>query len=124
MANIILIKSKIIAFVFSKYVDYCKNENNIDMRSNGELNFIKKNIHKLNIVFDVGANIGEWTMAIKNIKRGVTVHAFEPCKKTYGKLCFNLSNVPNLFLNKIAIGDKKGSLEMFVYEDGAGINSF
>lgn len=124
LANLIPIKNKAIAFVFNKYVDYCKNENNIDMESNGELNFIKKNIDKLDVVFDIGANIGEWTIAIRNIKSDIVVHAFEPCKLTYDKLSSNLSNSTGVFLNKTAIGDKEGSLEMFVYENEAGVNSF
>jgi len=124
LLNLVPIKNKVIAFIFSKYVDYCKNENNIDMYSNGELDFFRKKSGKFKVVFDIGANIGEWTIAVKNIKNDVVVHAFEPSCKTYNRLSYNLSDMSGVFLNKIAIGSKKGNLNMYIYENEAGINSF
>jgi FkbM family methyltransferase len=38
------------------------------------------------VVFDVGANVGDWTKAIleqANFRAGLEVHAFEPCSGTY-----------------------------------------
>src|SRR5690242_2901869 len=39
------------------------------------------------VVFDVGANVGDWTRALlrtaQALGRSVEVHAFEPCSATY-----------------------------------------
>jgi len=69
-----------------QYVDLYNGENNCDMISNGELRLLKKVLPKCKIIFDVGANIGEWTCLVKNINPKCEVHCFEPSLATFNKL--------------------------------------
>ena len=54
-----------------------RGENNSDIYINGESLFLKKNINFLNIFFDVGANIGEWTNFVSKMKPGAEVFSFD-----------------------------------------------
>jgi hypothetical protein len=48
-------------YVAKRYVDRYNNENNDSMRSNGELQLMYLVLPHCKCVFDVGANIGDWT---------------------------------------------------------------
>jgi FkbM family methyltransferase len=78
------------------------------------------------VVFDVGANIGEWTRSIldKAAGRGTQVHVFEPASATFAQLRQNLAGESRrtVFVNE-ALSDKKGSADFFVMGAGLGTNS-
>ncbi len=81
------------------------------------------------IVFDVGANVGEWTMAL--LKRcpepegnRVTVHAFEPCKATYDMLEDAVKGRERQVVTVFrGLSNSIGRATLNVVADGAGINS-
>src|ERR1700684_3733568 len=57
-----------------------------DPANNGEPYLQRLVLHAVSnpVVFDVGANVGDWTaMLLTNAGRDITVHAFEPCAGTY-----------------------------------------
>ena len=56
------------------------------MDKNGELETLKKNIPMAQIVFDVGANIGDWTRDAIKINQHASFHCFEPSSKIYSAL--------------------------------------
>lgn len=66
-------------------------------------------------LFDIGANIGwyslNWGMKYPNS----TIYAFEPIEKTHGfcKRNLILNNIQNVQLHKLAISDKSGEKEYF-----------
>jgi FkbM family methyltransferase len=81
-------------------------------------------IKKGDVVFDIGANIGYFTMLFSDLvgPRG-TIHAFEPVLPTFQRLCDNLSGIPgykNVVLNCLAVGDRNGQAQMFVPGDDYG----
>src|ERR1051326_1842541 len=88
---------------------------NSNRNTNGELNVIYqvKNTFKNNkdplILFDVGANIGEYSKQLIEIFREtrMTIYAFEPAKKTYQKLHDNLKNYNNICLLNIGLSHKE-----------------
>ena len=57
--------------VAQKLVYTHNNENNSVLETNGEYDFLKRNISRFNTVFDVGASVGEWTKLYLDLKRGV-----------------------------------------------------
>ena len=66
-------------------------------------------------VFDIGANIGWYTIHIaKNLTQG-KLYAFEPIPDTYSRLKRNvvLNNIENVVLNNIALSDSKGHLSFY-----------
>ena len=121
--NYFPIKNNVIKFLFQKYVDYCNNDNNIDINSNGELFFIKKYLNKFKIVFDVGANVGEWSELVLKLNENIKIHSFEPSKYTFKILKSNLGGRQRVELNNLALGEKFEKRNLYKIEDGAGINS-
>lgn len=65
-------------------LDYEKNETEL------MLNIINEIIDDNFVMFDIGSNIGWYTLLIKSIYRNSTVYSFEPAPKTYERLCNNL----------------------------------
>ncbi|MDP4286114.1 MAG: FkbM family methyltransferase [Bacteroidota bacterium] len=82
--------------------------------------FYIKNINEGNIVFDVGANIGELTLLFSSAvgKRG-QVHSFEPTPETFNKLStiIKIANKKNVRLNNKAVAQHKGNADFNVYEE-------
>jgi FkbM family methyltransferase len=80
------------------------------------------------VVFDVGANIGDWTCAIleqaKDIA-GLQVHAFEPCSGTYNILLNRTSALSdsNVIPVRKACSSSPGIGTLHVVGIGAGTNS-
>jgi FkbM family methyltransferase len=77
-------------------------------------------------IFDVGANIGEWTQSMLHeaATRSVpiTIHAFEPSEYTFEKL---LATRPAdcVVPRRLALSDHTGTLPLFIVHPGAGRNS-
>src|SRR3954452_6492034 len=61
-------------------------ENNFDGYSNGELRLVRSIIDTCRVVFDVGANRGEWTETVLTLNAALEVHAFEPSPETFNEL--------------------------------------
>jgi FkbM family methyltransferase len=77
-------------------------------------------------VFDVGANIGYYTLLAASALEGRgEVHAFEPCPRVFRKLRQNVNR--NVFrcvnLNQTAIADTDGEQRLFLPADQAGVNA-
>jgi FkbM family methyltransferase len=62
------------------------------------------------VVFDVGANIGFFTLQIAGSMAGGTIYAFEPNPNAYSKLVKNVqaNRVGNIHLFPYAVGSKPG----------------
>lgn len=78
-------------------------------------------------VFDIGANIGEWSQLADSLirKEGIphVIHCFEPIPSTFSYLSKQF-NSPSFKLNNMAISDSTGELEMFISKkEFAGTNS-
>ena len=109
-----------------------------DMKTNGEERLLREllfshlqNPDKL-VLFDVGANVGEWTRtALSGVHENsmddrVQIHAFEPVASTFNILQENLSEIhatSDVFLVNMAMSDREGTTEIFVYGEGGGTNS-
>jgi len=86
------------------------------------------------VVFDIGANIGDWLGSLIDVAevigclRQLDVHAFEPVPSTYERLLNMIKNDPRStdVLTKtacVAMSSSQGNASMFVAGDGVGINS-
>jgi len=115
-------KIKPIYFICKKYIDIFNGENNCDIRTNGESHFLKNNLEYCNVVFDVGANIGEWTKTALSINPKIKVHCFEPNKNTFNRLLSNNFS-SNVFCNNFGLGSKKEKKILYVYHNSSAINS-
>lgn len=88
----------------------------------------KKIISKSPVIFDVGANVGGYALAIKRILPSAIVHCFEPGRETFASLKRNVKNgisgrSGEVFLNNVGLSDivQKGTL--FYDEEGSGLAS-
>jgi len=74
----------------------------------GTTNVLKKIIKPDDIVFDIGANFGWYTMLFSKIAKHGQCHSFEPVPWIYNKLKLNLSlnhAGKNVYLNQLALGN-------------------
>jgi FkbM family methyltransferase len=87
----------------------------------GERKFLAKRVSTIKnaVVFDVGANIGDYTKAVLSVNRDASVYAFEPHPVTYTRLCQNLEG-RNVALMNVAVGDAEGDMLLYDYESQDG----
>ena len=102
-----------------RYVDCFNSENNQNSHTNGELRLMRAVLPQCATVFDVGANVGDWTSLALEINPRLQIHCFEPSAATFqrlqargGAICnhFGLSSVP-------------GEVKLWVFAERAGTNS-
>lgn len=67
------------------------------------------------VVFDVGANVGDYSRMVFQACPQVTVYAFEPHPKTYSVLAGDVRQ-SNFFPVNVAAGEKEGVVSLFDYE--------
>jgi FkbM family methyltransferase len=110
-----------------RYVfDRSKGDNDDDMATNGEAALIAQFPalfpDRPIAVFDVGANLGDWTRLVHPLLRSdSTLYAFEPVADVFGQLEHNtrdLSDGARLVRTHAALSDQDGSATMRVYGGG------
>lgn len=107
-----------------KYLDRYNNDNDSDPNTNGEHAFLRRFISATEcpVVFDVGANIGEWTSFLVNLSPRAIVHCFEPSRVAYESLAARQWEVKPR-LNRCALGDRSTIAELQIFGPGSGLNS-
>lgn len=105
-----------------RYVEHFNGDNNDDMHRNGELRWIREVMPQCATIFDVGANIGDWTDLVLSINPLLKVHCFEPCTTSYWKLQKRNFGT-QVVLNHTGLGAHIGDVKMHIFEESAGTNS-
>jgi len=72
------------------------------------------------VVFDGGANKGEWTAAAKKVWPSAEYHLFEPSRLNAALLA---ERYPDAAINRVALSDRPGKAMLFSNEPGSGIAS-
>jgi FkbM family methyltransferase len=102
--------------VASGYADY-----------SGELYIIKKlkKDLKKGVIFDVGANVGDWSKFVIKEYQGVQyqLHMFEPSEKTFMELKKNIPLQNHFFYHRIGLGDQVGNFEIYYDYETQGSTS-
>jgi FkbM family methyltransferase len=99
-----------------------KQSRNRDTISDGESQVIAKFINAGNVVFDVGANAGDWTTEVLGQGHNVEIHLFEPIPQVYQTLTQNLDK--KLIFNNIAVGKKEEVNKFYYYESNSPLSTF
>jgi FkbM family methyltransferase len=105
--------SRLLYIGANAYVRSYKNLN-YDMTSNGEFYILDRLPTKeMSTIFDVGANIGDYTSACLGRFRSddVTIHAFEPVPATFEKLSANVAS-PHVRRNAIGLSNCRQMIEI------------
>jgi len=99
--------------------------------SSGEeyvINTLLKNILKKDplIIFDVGANIGDYAKALRTKFSAAEIYCFEPTPEIFNRLVSNLKEL-NIHFNNVAVGSSNGTLTLFrgsKDEDGSMVTAY
>ncbi|MDY6806539.1 MAG: FkbM family methyltransferase [Cyanobacteriota bacterium] len=94
----------------------------------GELNVIARFIRSGDVVFDVGAYIGQWTDEVFKQCRGdsLWMHSFEPHPQIYQKLVANLAqpiSLGRVFPNNFALSNSEEIKTLYDYQDCRFLNT-
>lgn len=76
---------------------------------------LKKHLPPKAIIFDVGANSGDYTRELQRAFPGATIHAFEPNPTIFESL-----KQTGAVAHCIALGSQPESLDLYNYEEGTG----
>lgn len=82
--------------------------------------------HNPRVIFDVGANIGTWTLLAKSVFPHAEIHAFEPLKQHATKFRASVKGLTGITLHEVALGPEGVSVKMHVsdYSDASSILEF
>ena len=104
------------------YADRYNAENNDNIHTNGELRLMRTILPHCDIVFDVGANIGDWTALALTLNPSLQIHCFEPSPITFQRLHErNLKS--SVTCNNFGLSSAPGETMLYVFDDCAGTNS-
>lgn len=78
------------------------------------------------IIFDVGANEGDFTVAFLGQLEKLEIHCFEPNPNTYARLSQRLGQDQRVHLNQAGVANVAGTLTLYDYDgsEGTGHASF
>jgi len=94
-----------------------------DFEKNGELGLMRMlSKHDFRVVFDVGANVGDWAKSASTFFPSAQFHCFELSQKTFVRLKNNLQS-DCYHLNNFGLGSFDGTIEYKDYGDGSGVNT-
>jgi FkbM family methyltransferase len=65
------------------------------------------------IVYDIGANMGEYSSAFAKVRRVATVVAFEPIPEVFDSLSGRMRPYPHVKCFNVALGEKSGTIPFF-----------
>ena len=92
------------------YLDRCQHERNSDFRTNGECEALKNYVSNGGIVFDVGANTGDWAHEALTINPNIKIHCFEADPTVFKILEKRYGSDDRLRLTEMAMGSKTGTM--------------
>jgi FkbM family methyltransferase len=94
---------------------YLKWYENLDyhITNNGELHVLQAlSSASLKVIFDVGANVGEWTVAARAIHPAASIHCFEIVEETRAKLRQQTEHDPAITVCDYGLLDACGEIEV------------
>jgi len=76
----------------------------------------------MNTMFDIGANIGWYSLLVQKINPSAVIHAFEPIPVTFQRLKDNidLNNTLNVYLHNYGLSSNSGTFPFYYYPEGTG----
>ncbi|WP_454801787.1 FkbM family methyltransferase [Mucilaginibacter phyllosphaerae] len=92
-------------------------------------NTIKQEVKVLNkllknpaLAIDIGANVGDYSIALQNAFRNIEIHLFEPSKVNYQKL-LNRFNDKKVIINPLAVSNTNGVANLYSNVPGSALAS-
>jgi FkbM family methyltransferase len=91
---------------------------NYDIHTNGEEEVLRRvtvAAEGQTCLFDVGANVGEWTSLAHSLARGTEIHAFEIVPETFEALRRSVGQLPGVRLNNVGLGSSDREVSVDIY---------
>ncbi len=108
-------------------LDLLQNSPQSHLENSGEFNIIQKLINSGQVIFDIGANVGNWSQAVLQQCPEVEVHGFEPILTTYHQFLKNTAEQIQrgcLYPNNIAISDRESVQDVCYYSENPRWSTF
>jgi FkbM family methyltransferase len=98
---------------------------NFNVYEQDDAEMLYKLVEDKDVIFDIGANIGWYSIHLSKKLPSSVIYAFEPISETFEQLIRNveLNQATNIDLNKIALSDKMQTLTFFYTPTGTGASS-
>jgi FkbM family methyltransferase len=68
----------------------------------------------INVIYDIGANVGTWSLLAKSLIPGARIHAFEPLPKHQTEFLHNFTGTEDVTLHAIAVGSDNATETLHV----------
>lgn len=121
-----MIRRKLLSGMY-KIIDSLENNNNTNFHKNGEeaflVNFSKIKAQSSVIIFDVGANKGDWSDIVKSRIQNPELHLFEPSVVAYKSLMKRYHRDNHMFISNVACSDKNEIRPLYYDKPGSTIAS-
>lgn len=87
------------------------------MQRNGEL-FVLRALARFDLrtVFDVGANVGDWTIVARHALPTAAIHAFEISEPTWRRLCDNTRHLDGIHCRNVGLADSERTVTIRRYD--------
>lgn len=121
----ILLNPNFLIYLLCKKYIYWFEGFSYNFKKNGELLLLKKiKSYPNSVVFDVGANIGDWTKIAISILPSAHIHSFELSNETFETLRNNLSgNTFSVTLNNLGLSNINKKIIYKDYGLNSGVNT-
>ena len=87
-----------------------------DMRTNGETFVVQTlSAFKPRVLFDVGANVGDWSVAANRCCSNADIYAFEIASPTFAQLAAKTRHLPGLHCENVGLSDAIGPIRIRHY---------
>jgi FkbM family methyltransferase len=97
---------------------------NYDCHSNGEQWLMTKlGAFRPAVVFDVGANVGNWLTLAQATLPGAQFHAFEIVPTTFAALAERMAGNAGVAVNNFGLSDCSGTIKMHVFDASTELSS-
>jgi FkbM family methyltransferase len=101
------------------------NNFNYNMHSNGEQWLLNKlAAFRPRVVFDVGANVGDWLEMASATLPEAQFHAFEIIESTFMTLAQRMAGRPGMVLNHCGLANHSGNVKMHVFHASSALSSY
>jgi FkbM family methyltransferase len=108
--------AQLLAQFCNQFLNAYKNWN-YDLNSNGERWVLNRMAaFQPSVIFDVGANVGDWTMAALAEVPNARIHAFEIIESTRQTLSQRMIGNAGVVVNNFGLSDHSGSIKMHVFD--------
>ena len=95
-----------------------------EVTGNGERDVLARSVRgAAPVLFDVGANVGDWTEMARGVFPAAAIHAFELNPTTAARLAQRFANVSGVRVQPFGLAAAAGEVNFFAYEGEASVLS-